>query len=278
MLAQLPLWLAAAQEVREQWHDPYAYVEPVARWVPWTVVVVAAALSVAVLLLAVGLRLRPARRAGMVVGAAALLAASVGWSGFTENVTGPWYVGLSASAGALALLAAAGPRAADEPGPSRARRLLVGTSLVAAGAFLAWTCRQGAAYWQWRADSAGGYLAGLAVGVLLAVLGLLVVLSRAGWLSGGLRPVGLVAGVVGLALWALGGVLLSEMEVLYQFEESEVALSFATPAFLAGTGVLAAAAAAWRRRADLAGFSVSAAVTFGLLALWQESTWGRLMA
>ena len=83
---------------------------------------------------------------------------------------------------------------------------------------------------------------------------------------------------VGLT-WAAAGIgVLQSSAVLYRWEEEERAWDLATPLLIAGVGLLATAWALTRRRGDLTGLSLTAATAVGLLALWQESTWGRVMS
>ena len=84
-------------------------------------------------------------------------------------------------------------------------------------------------------------------------------------------------GVLGVVLLLAGWSTLVDGGVLYRWEEIESPWDYGTAYLLLGTGLVATAAAALRRRGDLAAWSLAAGPTFLLLSLWQQPTWGRLM-
>lgn len=281
LLVQAPMWIAvAAESVRER-ADPTLGAEPVAGWVPVLAYVLAVAVPASLLVAVLGAGFVRPRRTGLVSGGLALLVAAVAWSGFPDHEPAEWYVGLSALAGACALVAAGLPRVpagTADPPPSRRVAVVVGVGLALSGAFLAWTSWRGGSYWQWQGASAQVYRVGLVVGVAEVLLGL----AAPWWIGLRVRALGLVAAVVAAALgltWLAAGVgVLESSAVLYRWEEDERAWVLATPLLLAGVGLLATAWALTRRRGDLAGLSLTAATVVGLLATWQESTWGRVMS
>ncbi|CAM3697890.1 hypothetical protein [Nocardioides zeicaulis] len=272
LVVETPVWLAVAADAWQERTEPT--LEPMA--VPGWVVPLAYAAGVAVplglLLVVAGLRATALHRAGMLVGAAGLAVGAVAFSGFPDGVVGGWYVGLTAAAAVAALLVAVTPS-----GPSDTARPvgLPGLALVAAGVFLAWTCWHGASYWDWRVDSALGYLLGFAVAVLLVALG--ATAGRWASLRGVLRWVLVVVGVLGLPYLLAGASALLDGGALYRWEEDESPWEWGTPWLLLGAGLVATGVAAWRRRGDLAAWSLAAGTGFGLTALWQDSTWGSVM-
>ncbi|PKH41007.1 hypothetical protein SAMN05192575_10949 [Nocardioides alpinus] len=279
LVAQAPMWVWVGLDVLEERREQTLDAQPVAGWMD------PVALGPAVLVpLAALLALVPrTRRLGLALGGVGLLLAAWTWTGFADGDVGGWYVALSAAAGALALVAAAvGPGswgALDDCRSTRVAGALAGLVLAAAGAFLAWTCLQGGAYWQWSGRQRWTYGAGVVAGALVVVAGA----TAAWWPRVGGRAVrGAVAVLVGtlaaLLLFA-GYIFVTEGGgVVHRWEEIEDPWSFGTPCLLAGTGLLAGAVAAVRRRGDLLALSVGAGVAIGLLGLWQESTWGRLMS
>lgn len=275
---QSPMWIAVGIDSVQERSDPTMEATPVAGWVPVLGTGLAVAVPVAFLLSVLGARLVRPRRTGLVLGGVSLLVAALAWSGFPENDTGQWYVALSALAGVVCLLAALVPgRDGDEPQP-RWVRLVVAGALLLAGVFTAWTCWRGGAYWHWRGSAALTYRAGVGLGVVQVLLGLLA----PWWVP---RRVPVLRVVVGSAT-ALAGtfaVVLAasyflDMGILYRWVEDERAWDMGTPSLVAGVGLLATATAARRGRQDLMGLSLAAATTGGLFALWRESTWGSVMS
>jgi hypothetical protein len=278
LVAQAPMWLWIGLDVLEERREATLDATPVAAWLD------PVALGPAVLVpLAALLSLLPrTRRVGLALGGAALLVASWAWSGLAEGDVGPWYVVLSAAAGIAGLVSAAvGPGSwsvrSDETS-ARVAAAIAGLALAAAGLYLVWTCVQGGSYWQWTGRQRWTYGAGVVAGALVTVAGVTAVR----WRDLGGRAAPALAAVVTAApgaLLLLGGyVFVTEGGgVVFRWEEIENPWGFATPCLLAGTGLLAAAVAALRRRGDLLALSVAAALGLGLTALWQESTWGSVM-
>jgi hypothetical protein len=279
LVAQAPMWLWIGLDVLEERSEQTLDATPVAAWIdpvafgPAVVVPAAALLALA----------RPTRRLGLALGGVGLLVAAYTWSGLSGAGVGDWYVVLSAAVGVLGLVSAAvGPgswRPVDDGRSTRVASALAGLVLAAAGAFLAWTCWQGGAYWQWTGHQRWTYGSGAVAGGLMVGAGL----TAAWWPRVG--PPGVRAAVAVLvgttaALLLLGGyVFVSEGGgVVHRWAEIENPWSFATPCLLAGTGLLAGTVAAVRRRGDLLALSVGAGVAMGLFGLWFESTWGRVMA
>jgi hypothetical protein len=276
LVAQAPMWVAIALDVVEERSDPTLEAAPVPAWLdpfvlaPAVLVVTAAVLSF----------VPRTRRAGIGIGGAGLLTAAYAWTGLDRDV-GAWYVGLSAVVGVVALVSAllgAGSwtLVADRRS-ARAAGAVAGVCLAMAGAFLAWTCVRAGAYWSWQGQQRWTYGSGLVAAPLLVVAG-----ATADQWSGLARraPRMLVAVVLGglallLLLWAVaywstyGG-------VVHRWAEDESPWRVGTPSLLAGTGFLAGTVAVLRRRGDLLALSVTAALGFGLLAVWQVPTWGRL--
>ena len=167
----------------------------------------------------------------------------------------------------------------EEGRSTRVADALAGLVLAAAGAFLAWTCLQGGAYWQWRGQQRWTYGAGVIAGALVAVAGL----TAAWWPRVGGRLVrGIVAGLLGglavMLLFAGYTFVSGGGGVVHRWDEIENPWGFTTPCLLAGSGLLAGAVAAVRSRGDLLALSVGAGVAMGLFGLWFESTWGRVMS
>lgn len=276
LVAQTSLWAWVGLDVVDERTDPTIGAEPVAAGLPTTAIVLSVTFPLAALL-----ALAPrTRRVGLLLGGPTLLVAAWAFHAFPGTV-GEWYVVLSAGAGLLALVGVApGARAhAFGPkGPTRASTVLAGTSMVLAAVLLVWTCVLGGGYWQWTGTQRWTYGAGVAAGVVVALAGVSV--PRWGRLES--RTWRVVAALAlagpGLFLVLVAQVLAAELGgVLYRHEEFESVWDFGTPALLAGVGLVAAAVAALARRADLLALSVAGALGVGLLALWQESTWGRLM-
>lgn len=278
LVAQAPMWVWIGLDVLEERSDPTLDATPVAAWID----PVAFGPAVAVPLSALLAMVPRTRRLGLALGGTGLLLAAYAWSGLGGAGVGGWYVALSAAAGVTGLVSAAvGPGAwapLDENRSTRLVSALAGLALVAAGAFLTWTCWKGGAYWQWSGRQRWTYGAGVVAGGLVVLAGL----TGAWWPRVGGRVVrGAVTVIVGgsaaLLLFA-GYVFVAEGGgVVHRWDEIENPWSFATPCLLAGTGLLAGTVAAVRRRGDLLALSVGAGVTMGLLGLWSESTWGRLM-
>jgi hypothetical protein len=273
---QTPVWLAVAVDARRQRTDPALEPMPVPSWVPDVAYVAALLVPLGLVLVVAGVWSTASRRTGLVLGAAGLAAGAVAFSGFPEGVVGSWYVGLTASASACALVVALTPVPDLSEAPPRS--VLPGLALVASGLFLAFTCWRGGSYWDWRGGSALSYAVGLGASVLLVVLGA----TATRWAplhSRVLRWLLVVLGLLG-AVYLLPGVLVlfdGYGGALYRWEEDESPWSFGAPFLLIGTGMLAAAVASFRRRGDLVAWSLASGVTFSLLALWQESTWGSVM-
>ena len=279
LVAQAPMWVWVGLDVLEERTDQTLDAQPVAAWMD------PVAFGPAVLVpLAALLALVPrTRRLGLALGGAGLLVAAWTWTGFAEGDVGGRYVGLSAAAGIAGLVsAAAGPGSwapLDEGRSPRVAGALAGLVPAAAGVFLAWTCLQGGAYWQWMGRQRWTYGAGVVAGAAVALAGV----TAAWWPRVGGRGVRiavavLVGGLAALLLFA-GYIFVTEGGgVVHRWEEIEDPWSFSTPCLLAGTGLLAGAVAALRRRGDLLALSVGAGVAMGLFGLWSESTWGRLMS
>ncbi|MBS2938545.1 hypothetical protein KDN32_12415 [Nocardioides sp. J2M5] len=269
------LWAWVAHDVLRERGEPTLSANPVADGVPTAALVLAVAVPLCTLLVLVA----RTRRVGLAAGGIALLGAAWTWSRMGD--VGGWYAGLSVAAGLLGLVAGAlGRRPDDGDGraPGRVATASAGLVLATAGLVLSWTCWQGGAYWQWMGSQRWTYGAGVAAGIVLALAG--ATASR--WPTAGPPVVRVVVATV-LALLGAGllvtghGIFQLEGGVLYRFEENESPWGFGTPAVLAGTGLVAAAVAALRRRGDLLALSAGAAVGVGLLALWHDATWGRLM-
>jgi hypothetical protein len=276
---QSPMWVAVGIDSVQERSNPTMEATPVAGWVPVLGTVLAVAVPLAVVLSVLGADTVRPRRAGLLLGGAVLFAAALAWSGFPDGDTGEWYVVLSVLAGACALGAAALPDAdgAETHGATGVVVALVGAALVLAGVLVMVTCWRGGTYWYWRGGSTPTYRAGLVLGGMQVLLGLL---ARS-WVR---EPSSLVRGgaVVLAALLGAGALAkaileLVEMGILYRWEEDESAWATATPLLVAGVGLLATSVGAWRRRGDLLGLSLAGATTAGLLGLWQ-SPWGSVMS
>lgn len=276
LVAQAPMWVWIALDVVEERSDPTLDATPVASWIDPVALVPAAVVPLAALLALVP----HTRRVGLALGGVGLLAAAYAWSGLDGAGVGGTYVALSAAAGVLGLVSAAlGAGSWGPAGSSRTACALAGLVLAAAGAFLAWTCWQGGAYWQWSGQQRWTYGSGVVAGALVVVAGL----TAARWRQVGARGVSLAIEMLLGALAALllftGYVFVVEGGgVVHRWAEIENPWSFATPCLLAGTGLLAGTVAAVRSRGDLLALSVGAGVAMGLFGLWFESTWGRVMA
>lgn len=278
LIVQAQMWVWVGLDVLDERHDPTLDANPVAAGVPTAALVLAVLVPVAALLSLVPRTRRP----GLALGGAGLLLAAWVWSGFAAGDVGGWYVGLSAAAGVAALAAAAigtGTWSSTAGDPmDRPTTRIAGLALVAAGAFLVWTCVKGGDYWHWMGAQQWTYGTGVAVGGALVVLG-----AAAPWwttLQSTRVPlaVALVTGLLAVMLLVTAhGFFDSRGGMLYRWDENESPWGFGTPALIAGTGLLAAAVAAVRRRGDLVAASVAAGTGVGLLALWQESTWGSVM-
>lgn len=274
LLVESPMWVAVALDAWEERTEPTLEPMPVPAWVPWVSYVAAVMVPLALVLLLVGLRRPVVRRAALLVGAVGLAAGAVAFSGFPGSTVGPFYVGLTALAAGASAAGALLP--AEQVQPDATAYRAAGLGLVAAGIFAAWTCWQGGAYWQWDGASALRYEVGLVVSAGLVALGL----TASRWRSVRsrvLRWTLLVLGVVGALYVVAGAALFRDYAVLYRFEETEPAWGLATLLLLGGTGLLAAAVGAWRRRGDLVAWSLAAGTTFALLALWRETTWGSVV-
>ena len=274
VVVESPMLVAVALDARRERTEPTLDALPVPGWVPTAAYVAGVMLPVAALLLLLASRRPVLRRPALLVGAAGLAAAAVAFAGFPGDTVGPLYVALSALAAGAAVLGALLPGVSPGAAPPLRGPGLV---LAAAGAFACWTCWQGASYWQWDGWSAGTYEVGLVLSAALVVLGLTA--PRWGRLRGrALRWVLTVTGAVGGLYAVVAVLLLREYAVLYRWEEIEPAWGLVTPMLLGGTGLVAAATAAWMRRGDLVAWSIAGATTFALLALWRESTWGSVMS
>ncbi|GAA5116719.1 hypothetical protein GCM10023339_26060 [Alloalcanivorax gelatiniphagus] len=280
LAVEAPVWVAVALDAWHERTDPTLEPMPVASWVSAPAYVAGVAVPLGLLLAVVGLRVAVVRRIGFAVGAFGLAVGAVTFTGFPEGVVGPWTVGLTGLAAGLALVVALLP-AADGSIPStssaaRPSAALPGAALTAAGLFTAWTCWRGGSYWDWRGASARSYQLGVAAAAVMVGLGL----TATRWSAVGsrvLRWLLLALGVLG-ALWAAAGAsYLLDGGALFRWEEDESPWDFGVPFLLLGTGLAAAAVAAWRRRGDLVSWSVASAASFSLLALWQQSTWGSVM-
>ena len=273
-----PMWIAVGIDSVEEHSNPTMEATPVAEWVPVLGTGLAVAVPAALLLSLFGAGAVRPRRSGLVLGGLALLVAAVTWTGFPDHDTGEWYVALTALAAACALAAAALPDPHPQGAELRGVSLVVGGVLVVAGLVVMVTCWRGGAYWDWRGRSAGNYRAGLVLGGMQVLLGLVAPwwvpgrLTRLRWFLG---PAGAVVGTGALGLAATYFV---DRGILYRWAEDGRAWDTGTPLLIAGVGLLATSVGAWRRRGDLAGLSLAAATTVGLFALWQESTWGRVMS
>ena len=279
LVAQAPMWVWVGLDVLEERTDSTLDAQPVAAWIDPVAFGPAVVVPLAALLALV----RPTRRTGLALGGAGLLLAAWTWTGFADGDVGGWYVALSAAAGVVALVSAAfGPGSwapLDEGRSTRVAGALAGLGLAAAGAFLAWTCLQGGAYWQWMGQQRWTYGSGVVAGALVVVAGL----TAAWWPRVGGRAVrtavAVLLGALAVLLLFAGYIFVTEGGgVVYRWAEIENPWSFATPCLLAGTGLLAGAVAAVRRRGDLLALSVGAGIAMGLFGLWFESTWGRVMA
>jgi hypothetical protein len=277
LVVQSPVWVAVALDAWEERTDPTLEPMPVATWVPGLAYVAGAAVPLGLLLVVVGLRLPAARRAGFATGALGLAVGAVAFTGFPDSVVGEWYVGLTALAAACAVVAAVAPNVEREAPPGSGAAMLPGVLLVASGAFLAFTCWRGGSYWDWRGEAALGYALGLGASVVLGVLG--ATATRWARLSGRvLRWVLVVVGVLAsVYVFAGTSALFADAGVLYRWEEDESPWDYGISFLLVGTGLVASAVAAWRRRGDLAAWSLASATSFALLSLWQQSTWGSVM-
>ena len=279
LAAQAPMWVWVGLDVWEERGDPTLDASPVADWIDPVALGPAVLVPVAALLSLVP----RTRRVGLAVGGAGLLLAARTWTGLAEGDVGGWYVALSAAVGVAGLVSAAvgpGSWSPREVDPSaRVASGLAGLVLAIAGAFLAWTSLRGGSYWQWTGQQRWTYGAGVVVGALVVVAG-----SNAGrWPHVGARAVRVsvaaLLGALSVLLLLVGWTFVSSGGgVVFRWEEIENPWSFATPALLGGTGLLAGAVAALRGRGDLLALSVAAGIATGLFALWQESTWGRLMS
>lgn len=273
LLVESPMWVAVALDAWEERTEPTLDPIPVPGWVPAVSYVAGILVPLALVLLLVGLRRPGFRRAALLVGAVGLGAGAVAFSGFPGRTVGPFYVGLTALAALAALVGAVAPAGDTDASPSVR---VPGLGIAAAGAFGGWTCWKGGAYWQWDGAPALRYEVGLVVSAGLVALGVTAprwrsVRSRA------LRWTLLVLGLVGALYVVAGASLFRDYAVLYRFEETEPAWGLATLLLLGGTGLLAAAVGAWRRRGDLVAWSLAGGSTFALLALWRETTWGSVM-
>lgn len=275
LVVESPMWVAVALDAWEEGAEPTLDPMRVPGWVPGVSYVAGALVPLALLLLLVGLRRPAVRRPALLLGALGLGAGAVAFSGFPGDTVGLFYVGLTALAAGAAVAGALLPAGPVETSPAGARA--AGLGLVAAGLFAAWTCWQGGSYWQWDGSSALRYEVGLLLSAGLVALGLTATRWRAVQ-SRALRWTLLVLGAVGALYVFAGAALFGDYAVLYRFEETEPAWGLATLLLLGGTGVLAAAVAAWRRRGDLVAWSLAGATAFGLLALWRETTWWSVAA
>ncbi|NYE38549.1 hypothetical protein F4692_003699 [Nocardioides cavernae] len=271
-----PMWVGVAVDAWQERTDPTLDASPVPGWVPSLAYVAAPALALGLLLVVLGRATRWGR-GGLVLGAVGLATGAVAFTGFPDGDTGEWYVALSALAAGCALVGAVLPARPGEVRPAGWQAWLPGLALVAAAAFTAWTCWQGASYWHWDAGSTSAYLLGLVGAAALAGLGVAAPL----WAEVGSRLLRwTLTALAGLGtLWLLAGasMFFGDYGVLFRWEEDEVAWNLGTPLMLLGAGLLAAGVAAWRRRGDLVGWSLAAGPSFCLLALWQDSTWGSVM-
>lgn len=277
--AEAVMWLATALDAWEERTEPSYEPMSVASWLPGLSYANAVALvgGLLLLLLARGRQREALRRAGLLLGALGLVGAAAGFAGWPEHDPREWYVALSALGAACAAAAAVHPGGGPAARATGRALVLPGAALVASAGFLGWTGLRGGSYWQWSGEDAVGYGLALAAAVVLVALGL----SLGQWseLRGRrLRWSLVVVGVLG-AVYGLAGVavLLGTEGVLYRFEEYESPWSAGLHLLLVGTGLAALGVAALRRRGDLAAWSLASATGFGLLALWQESTWGRVI-
>jgi hypothetical protein len=280
LVVQAPAWVAVALDAREERTDPTLEPMDVATWVPGLAYVAGAALPLALVLVVVGLRAPAVHRAGLLVGAAGLAVAAIaftGFPGYPDGVVGSWTVWLTGLGALCALVAALLPAGEPSAAPPSARAVaLPGAALIASGLFAGWTSWRGGSYWDWRGESTLPYLWGLAASVALVGLGL----TASRWSAVGsrvLRWLLFAVAVLG-AGWALAGAsYLLGGGALYRWEEDESPWDFGVPFLLLGTGLVAAAVAAWRRRGDLVAWSLASGTSFMLLSLWQQSTWGSVM-
>ncbi|RYC03843.1 hypothetical protein [Nocardioides zhouii] len=279
LVVQAPMWVWIGLDVLEERREPTLDATPVASWIDPVAFGPAVVVPLAALLALVPYT----RRFGLALGGAGLLLAAYAWSGLSGAGVGDWYVALSAAAGIAGLVSAAvGPGSwapLDEGRSTRVAGALAGLALAATGAFLAWTCWQGGAYWRWSGQQRWTYGSGVVAGGLVVVAGL----TGAWWPRVGGRGVRvavvLLVGTLAVLLLFAGYTYVSEGGgVVHRWNEIENPWSFATPCLLAGTGLLAGAVAAVRRRGDLLALSVGAGVAMGLFGLWFESTWGSVMA
>lgn len=275
LMVQAPMWIWVAAEAWQERSDPTLDAIPVQSWVPLLAYGVAGAIPVALLVAVAGRGPVRPRRRGLALGSVALTLAAVAWSGFPEADIGGWYVGLSllaAAAGMAYAVVPDGDRGAGEP-PA----VLPGLALVLAGGCAVLTCWRGASYWHWDGESAVAYQVSLGLSVALVALGLLC----SWWMSLRSRAVRwlllVVAGPLGAVAVLVGGYLFHDLAVLYRWDEHESAWDQGTPLLLLGVGLVASAAGAWTRRGDLVAWSLASAMGFGVLSLWQQSTWGSVM-
>ena len=157
------MWVWIGLDVLEERTDPTLDAIPVPAWVdpvafgPAVVVPLAALLAL----------LPRTHRVGLALGGAGLLVAAYAWSG--PAGVGDWYVALGRGRRRLRRCRGCRSRVVGSRRRGRrpaCRRALAGLVLAAAGAFLAWTCLQGGAYWQWRGQQrwrTGGGRAGALV-------------------------------------------------------------------------------------------------------------------
>lgn len=273
LVVETPMWLALALDAWQERTDPTLEPMPVPSWVPPLAYVAGVAVPLGLVLVVAGLRAPAVQRAGLLVGGVGLALGAVAFRGVPD--AGEWYVGLTAVAAGCAVVAAVAPGLDTRPGRSAA--VLPGAALVLAAVFLAFTCRRGGAYWDWRGESAVPYVVGLVVAALFVVLGA----TAPRWVdldSRVLRALLVLTGLVGCVLGFAGVSALLDGGVLYRWVEDESPWHYGTGYLLLGTGFVATGVAALRRRGDLAAWSLAAAPTFLLLSLWQQSTWGRLMS
>ena len=273
LVVESPMWVALALDAWQERTDPTLEPMAVPSWVPPLAYVAGVAVPLGLVLVVAGVRSRVVQRVGLLVGAAGLAVGAIAFRGVPG--TGDWYVALTALAACGAVLAAVTPGLDSRPRPSAA--VLPGVALVLASLFTAVTCWRGGSYWSWSGESAVPYAVGLVVSVLFVGLGA----TAARWIdlrSRVLQVLLVVPGLLGGILVLAGADTLHDNGALYRWEEIESPWDYGTAYLLLGTGLVATAVAALRRRGDLAAWSLVAGPTFLLLSLWQQPTWGRLMS
>lgn len=197
-------------------------------------------------------------RLGLGLGGLALLVSAWTWRSVPD--AGPLWPGVTTAAGVLALAGFAAPplRApAGQPGGGRS----VGVALALCGGLVALLGWQGLDYQNWHQGwHTAPMWAALVVGGLLVPVGLLAHrLPDRAWAAAGVT---LVTGGVALVALVPAVLWLLDLGQLRRHEESESGWEAVLPV-LVGSGFLAAACAAARRRWPLVGLSLVVALLLG---------------